>query len=227
MIKKLLARAALTAVLIGIAGFAAVAVINAAVVLTAGKYMYAPESAGEITELQPDCIVVLGAGLRRDGSPTDMLRDRLDTAVKLYKDGVCSKILMSGDHGRKSYDEVNSMKAYAVEKGVSPDDIYLDHAGFSTYETAYRAKEIFCIERPVFVTQKYHLYRAVYAARALGLEAYGVNSDPYRYYGQLSRDLREAAARCKDFFMCIFKPSPTYLGETIDIQTSAASETDG
>lgn len=227
MIKKILLRTAFIAVLLGIAILALVTIINLTVVGTAEKYMFSPENTKEISSISPDCIIVLGAGLRSDGSPSHMLRDRLDTAIELYKSGVCSKLLMSGDHGKSHYDEVNTMKEYAVNKGVPPEDIYLDHAGFSTYETAYRAKEIFCVEKCILITQKYHLYRAVYSARALGIEAYGVNSDPYRYYGQLMRDIREVAARCKDFLMCIFKPEPTYLGEQIDIQTSAASETDG
>jgi vancomycin permeability regulator SanA len=156
-----------------------------------------------------------------------MLRDRLDCAIELYNKGVADKIIMSGDHGRTEYDEVNTMKNYAVSKGVPADDVYLDHAGFSTYDTVYRAKEIFCVEKAVIVTQKYHLYRAVYNARSLGIDAYGVNSDPFRYVGQTMRDIREAAARVKDFFYCIFKPEPTYLGEKIDINSVPASATDG
>lgn len=199
--------------------------VNMCVVKTAEKYMYSPDEA----ELLPkaDCIIVLGAGLRPDGSPSHMLRDRLDCAIELYSEGVADKIIMSGDHGRTEYDEVNTMKNYAVTKGVPQASIYLDHAGFSTYDTVYRAKEIFCIKAPVIVTQKYHLYRALYNARSLGLDAYGVNSDPFRYVGQTVRDIREAAARVKDFFYCIFKPEPTYLGEKIDINSVPASATDG
>ncbi len=199
--------------------------VNMYVVKTSEKYMYSPDEA----ELLPkaDCIIVLGAGLRPDGSPSHMLRDRLDCAIELYNKGIADKIIMSGDHGRTEYDEVNTMKSYAVSKGVPAGDVYLDHAGFSTYDTVYRAKEIFCVEAPVIVTQKYHLYRAVYNARSLGIDAYGINSDPFRYVGQTMRDIREAAARVKDFFYCIFKPEPTYLGEKIDINSVPASATDG
>ncbi len=164
-----------------------------------------------------DCIIVLGAGVKPDGSPTPMLEDRLKTAVELYKSGAAPKIIMSGDHGQNNYDEVNAMKKYAVERGVPSEDIFMDHAGFSTYETMYRAKEIFKVDSAVIVTQKYHMYRALYIAKALGINAVGRNSDPRRYAGQTYRDLREAAARVKDFFAAIIKPGPTYLGDTVPV----------
>ena len=93
----------------------------------------------------------------------------------------------------------------------------MDHAGFSTYESMYRAKEVFCARRVVIVTQKYHLYRAIYVARALGLEAYGVAAAGDDYGGQLYRDIREVLARNKDFFTSIFKPQPEYLGKAIPV----------
>ena len=104
-----------------------------------------------------DCILVLGAGVNED-EPSDMLRDRLDTAIELYNTGIAPKILMSGDHGCEDYDEVNVMKNYAIAKGVPSEDIFMDHAGFSTYESLYRAKAVFGAERVVVVSQKYHLY---------------------------------------------------------------------
>ena len=124
---------------------------------------------------------------------------------------------MSGDHGRKEYDEVNVMKNFAIKSGVPSEDIFMDHAGFSTYESMYRAKEIFQADIVIIVSQKYHLYRAVYIARSLGMEAYGVPSDVRIYRGQEYRNLREAAARVKDFFIVIIKPEPTYLGEAIPV----------
>lgn len=93
----------------------------------------------------------------------------------------------------------------------------MDHAGFSTYETVYRAKEIFQARKVVIVTQGYHLHRALYIAKQLGLEAYGVASDLRTYSSQAKQDVREMMARCKDFGMCIFKPEPTYMGEAIPI----------
>jgi len=124
---------------------------------------------------------------------------------------------MSGDHGRKEYDEVNVMKQFAIDRGIASEHVFMDHAGFSTYESLYRARDIFETERIIIVTQKYHIYRALYIADKLGLEAYGVASDPRRYAGQNIRDLREIAARVKDYFTVIIKPTPTYLGETIPI----------
>ena len=163
-----------------------------------------------------DCIVVLGAGIWGD-KPSPLLQDRLDTAISLYENNVSSKIIMTGDHGRKNYDEVNIMKDYTIKNGIKSEDIFMDHAGFSTYESIYRAKEIFKPKKIVIVTQKYHLYRALYIANKLGLEAYGVNSDPRRYSGASYRELREVLARNKDFFKCIIKPKPTYLGEVIPV----------
>ena len=163
-----------------------------------------------------DCILILGAGIWGD-KPSPMLQDRLDEGVKLYKEGIASKIIMSGDHGREEYDEVNIMKEYAIEQGVPSEDIFMDHAGFSTYESIYRAKEIFDADNIVIVTQEYHLYRALYIAEKLDINAYGVNSDPRKYSGQTFRELREILARNKDFINCIIKPEPTYLGESIPV----------
>ena len=169
-----------------------------------------------------DCIIVLGCQVRDDGTPSHMLEDRLRRSVSLYQKGAAPKLLMSGDHGRQGYDEVDTMKRYAVDAGIDSADVFMDHAGFSTYETMYRAKEIFCAKKVLIVTQEYHLYRSVYIARQLGLDAYGVACDYRTYYGQTARDLREILARVKDFGMAIAKPEPTYLGETIPISGDGA-----
>ena len=163
-----------------------------------------------------DCIIILGAGIWGD-KPSHMLEDRLLEGINLYNNNVSNKIIMSGDHGREEYDEVNIMKNYAIEKGIPSENIFMDHAGFSTYESIYRAKEIFEAKKVVIVTQKYHLYRALYIANELGIEAYGVGADPRQYVGAAYRELREILARDKDFIKCIFKPEPTYLGETIPV----------
>lgn len=163
-----------------------------------------------------DCILVLGAGVWGD-KPSPMLEDRLEEAIKLYKSNVSSKIIMSGDHGRADYDEVNTMKSFAIEKGVASEDIFMDHAGFSSYDSIYRAKEIFGAKRIVIVTQKYHLYRALYIANSLGIESYGAGADSRQYVGWFYRELREILARDKDFIKCIFKPQSTYLGNSISI----------
>ena len=163
-----------------------------------------------------DCILILGAKIWGD-KPSPMLNDRLLVGINLYLDGVAPKIIMSGDHGRKDYDEVNVMKKFAIDKGVPSEDIFMDHAGFSTYDSIYRAKAIFQSKKIIIVTQEYHLSRALYIANKLGLKAIGVPSDPRKYSGQAYREVREILARDKDFVKSIFKPQPTYLGDTIPV----------
>ena len=124
---------------------------------------------------------------------------------------------MSGDHGTVDYDEVNAMKDYAMAAGVPSEDVFMDHAGFSTYESMYRARDVFCAERVIVVSQKYHLFRAVYDARALGLDAVGVAAEDIAYLGQTARDLREILARNKDALWCLLQPEPTFLGEAIPV----------
>ena len=196
-------------------GVSAVGAINAYMKLSVADALLTQEDAARLRDV--DCILVLGCGVGASGRPTPMLEDRLQRGVALYQDNVASKILMSGDHGREHYNEVAVMKKYAVDAGVPSADVFMDHAGFSTYESMYRAKEIFCAKKVVIVTQQYHLYRAVYIAQALGLEAYGVNCD-YRTHGdQFFRDVREILARVKDFGTSILKPKPTWLGDAIPV----------
>lgn len=164
-----------------------------------------------------DAILVLGCQVMEDGSLSLMLKDRLDKAVELYKQGTAEKIIVSGDHGREEYDEVNAMKSYLIENEIPSENIFMDHAGFSTYESLYRAGYIFKVEKLTVVTQEYHLYRAVYIGNKLGIETYGVPAEKTLYYGQTSREIREILARDKDFVKCIFKSKPTYLGESIPV----------
>ncbi len=180
----------------------------------------------EIGNEKYDCILVLGAGVRDDGSPSHMLEDRLLRAYDLYEDGASEYLLLSGDHGRVGYDEVNTMMGYLMDKGVPREPIFMDHAGFSTYDSLYRAKDIFGAKRIVIVTQKYHLYRALYIANSLGIEAVGVPADLRTYYGQTTREVREIAARTKDFFYAVFEPEPVILGEKIPLHGSG-EVTDG
>lgn len=189
-------------------------IINFCVKATTRNKILTETEASKLEDV--DCILVLGAGIWGD-KPSPMLEDRLLQAISLYKNNVSTKLIMSGDHGRKEYDEVNIMKDFAIQKGVLSENIFMDHAGFSSYESVYRAKEIFRADKIVIVTQEYHLHRALYIANQLGIEAYGVNSDPRKYAGQSYRELREILARNKDFVKCIFKPEPTYLGETIPV----------
>lgn len=167
-----------------------------------------------------DCILVLGCKVKENGVPSDMLADRLAMGVALQQAGVSEKLLMSGDHGQEEYNEVAVMKQYAIDKGVASSDIFMDHAGFSTYDSVYRAKEIFEAKKILIVTQEYHLYRALYVAEELGMEAYGVPADTRTYFGQTKRDVREVLARVKDFFMVCVQAKPVYLGEVIPLSGS-------
>ena len=147
-----------------------------------------PEDVSSVSDA--DCILVLGAGIRTDGSPSPMLQDRLNTGIELYQNGAAPKLLMSGDHGRKKYNEVQTMKDIALDQGVPSEYVFMDHAGFSTYDSLYRARDVFQARKVIIVTQKYHLYRALYIARSLGLDAWGVSADTRRYRGQSQRDFR-------------------------------------
>lgn len=193
---------------------AAVFVPNFIVVNKTESNISTLEESEKLTDI--DCAVILGAGVR-DGKPTPMLKDRLLTGIEIYKSGAAKKLIMSGDHGSEDYDEVNIMKSFAVDIGVPDSDIFMDHAGFSTYDTIYRAKEIFEADSIIIVSQEYHLYRALYIAERLGVKAVGVSADLNTYRGQTKRELREILARDKDFFKCIIKPNPTYLGEKIPV----------
>ena len=175
------------------------------------------EETERLCSISPECILVLGASVTSDGVPSPILQDRLDTAIDLYNKGVAPKLLLSGDNGQVVYNEVQAMKNYAVQAGVDEGDIYLDHAGFSTYESIYRAKYIFKVESMIVVTQTYHLYRALYGCEQMGITALGAASDQYTYDGQEQREIREVLARDKDFVKWIFKPQPTFLGDAIPI----------
>jgi vancomycin permeability regulator SanA len=180
----------------------------------------------EAAKLDADAILVLGARVWDDGQPSAILKDRLQKGVDLYDAGASDRLLMSGDHGQDNYDEVNAMKDFVVEQGVPPEVVFMDHAGFSTYESLYRARDIFQIKTVVIVSQQYHLYRALYIAERLGLNAYGVSCDRRVYNPYLLFSVRETLARCKDFFYSIFQPLPTYLGDVIPI-TGDGSATNG
>ena len=162
-----------------------------------------------------DCILVLGAGVRADGSPSDMLRDRVTVAVELYK-ATGAPLLMSGDH-TGNYNEVGVMKALAVELGVPSEDVFMDHEGFSTYESLYRARKVFCAEKILIVTQQYHLHRALYIARELGMEAEGVSADLRPYLKQTRYSLREHLARFKDLFTAAKEDYRGHLDPPVDL----------
>lgn len=198
-------------------------VANIIVLASAEKHIVSSETA---IESKADCIIVLGAGLDRNGNPSAVLKDRLDKALSLFNKNASDRILVSGDHGQENYDETNAMKNYLIKKGVDPEKIFADHAGFSTYDTVYRAKEVFLAKKVIIVTQRFHLPRAVFIARALGLDACGVTADRHEYKNMLWYEMRESAARVKYLFDALIKPEPKYLGSAIPISGSA-SMTDG
>ncbi len=199
--------------------------INAYVKDVAAPRIISPEAAAELEDV--DCILVLGCLVHSDGEPSDMLEDRLQRGVELYKAGAAPKLLMSGDHGREDYDEVAAMKQYAISADVLSSDVFMDHAGFSTYESIIRARDVFQAKKIIIVTQEYHLYRALYLAQKLGVEAYGVSSDYREYSGQAGREFREILARVKDFAFSYLEPEPTYGGDAIPISGNGDLTNDG
>lgn len=213
--KNIFSRLLSALLILALVGGIGILVLNGIVIGSTNNRVLSPEDAAKLENV--DCILVLGCAVKPDGQPSHMLEDRLKRGVALYKAGAAPKLLMSGDHGQVNYDEVSVMKQYAVDAGICAEDIFMDHAGFSTYESVYRAKEIFEANKIIIVTQKYHLFRALYIAKQFGLDAYGVDADYRTYSGQIVRDLREILARIKDWANCIVKPEPTYLGDAIPI----------
>ena len=197
---------------VGLIGFAVMLSVNFWVITSTKNQIISLAKADDA-----ECILVLGAGVWQNNQPSPMLKDRLDRSIDLFENNVSPYLVMSGDHGQKEYDEVNVMKGYAIDAGIDSNVIYMDHAGFSTYESLYRLKHIFKAEKVIIVTQKYHLYRALYIANALGLKATGVSAQEINYSGQSIRDLREFLARNKDFFSAIFLPKPSILGDSIPL----------
>lgn len=163
-------------------------------------------------------IIVPGASVLASGKPSDILADRLTVAADLYAAGKADTILVSGDNGQDAYDEVNAMRVFLLNEGVAPENIFLDHAGFDTYDTMYRANRVFGVTDAIVVTQGYHLPRALFLASKLGIEAAGVPSDLQPYVKQDWFTFREMFARVKAFFEATFGAEPTYLGEPIDIE---------
>ncbi len=166
--------------------------------------------------------IVLGAGLRRDGSPTAVLYDRVATAVDLYRAGIVNKLLMSGDNRFEWHNEPEAMRRAALQLGVPNEDIVLDYAGRRTYDSCYRAREIFGVERAVVVTQRFHLTRALYLCDSLGLDAVGVTADRrmYRPPQQQWWALREIAALVNAWLdIHLLRPQPV-LGEKLPIESA-------
>ena len=159
--------------------------------------------------------IVLGAFVYSDGTLSGMLKDRCDSAVELYKLGKINKILVTGDHGKKDYDEVNSMKNYLLKFDVKPEDVFTDYAGFDTYDSLYRAKNIFGVESAIVITQKFHLGRSIYIASSLGIETVGFIADRSYYGSTLSNEIREIFSNFKASFELLIGSKPKFLGDKI------------
>ena len=201
--------------------FVILAAIILLIVLTANIVVF-KKSKGylydKLTDV-PTCYtaIVLGAKVSSKGVPSDYLQDRLDRSIELYRHKKITRLLLSGDHGQTSYDEVNSMKAYMIGHGIDTADIFLDHAGFNTYNTMVRAKKIFQVKEAIIVTQEFHLPRAVFIARSKGIEAYGIKADKRKYPTLKSLEIREILARVKAVAEVAINKKPEYLGNQIPI----------
>jgi len=212
-LKKLFLRGLKWSLVLGVVFLLALFLINNHVIdETKGKI----KTIDSIGDFDPDCVLVLGAGVWAGDVPSPILKDRLDKAIEISKAEIETTLLMSGDHGQLDYDEVNVMKNYAIDQGLISSDIFMDHAGFSTYESLARAKLIFGVKKVIIVTQRSHLYRALYIANGLGLEAIGIAAEDIAYGGDFLREVRESLARVKDVFTVLVKPSPT-MGDFIPI----------
>ncbi len=174
---------------------------------------YISETIAEVPHT--DSAVILGASTLKNGSLSAVLKHRVDTAIELYEKKKVNKILVTGDNGTLSYNEVNPVRIYLLEKGIPDKDIFLDHAGFDTYSSMYRARDIFLAGRITIVTQSFHLPRAVYIARMLGMDAYGMSADKSEY--KTRNYVREVFANVKAVMDLVLKREPKYLGDEIPL----------
>ena len=230
LMKKFLARIlVIILVVASLSGVVVMTINNHIVSHSKDKIIYtdsgnglSPDGGGteKLREFNADCILVLGAGIKDRETPSDILKDRLDTGIELYKNGIAPKLLLTGDNGDAAHNEIHAMLTYALEQGVPEEDIFCDHAGFSTYDSMYRSQSIFQVEKAVVVTQTYHEYRSLYIGEKLGIDVIGAASDQEEYSGQPVREIREVLARNKDFFKCYKKPAALYGGEEIPISGS-------
>ena len=177
----------------------------------------------------PQCqaVMVLGASVYSDGTPSPILKESLLHAYEMYKEKKAEKIIVSGDHGTQNYDEVNTMKNYLLELGVNDEDIFMDHAGFDTYDSMYRAKEIFKVSSLIVSTQDFHIKRAVYIANKLGIKAYGYPCEDKEKYNMTYLNARESLAKVKAVIETdILKRKSKYQGEEIPIWKSGTLTND-
>lgn len=181
------------------------------------KFTSNPKCHGEIEKVEKSTVaIVFGAGVRNN-KPSKYLKDRLDAGIRLYKSNTVTRLLLSGDNGSRTYDEISVMKDYCVSKGVDPDHIFLDYAGFDTYSTLYRAKHIFKVQDAVLVSQNYHLDRAVFIGNQLGIESSGFIANKGGYAGYRANSIREFFAVAKSGLDILVKRKPKFMGKQIDI----------
>lgn len=211
-LKKLFLALILQLVIIVVGAFA----INIYMLQFSKRYIYS-----DFSKLPSKYTVIVPGSRVYDSNISRVVRDRLDAASSCIKNAKSKKVLISGDHGRKDYDEVNRMRVYLQKiYGIEGNIIFMDHAGFSTYETLYRAKKIFGVDSAVVVSQKFHLARSVYIAKKLGIDVVGYEAPEIRKFGRkihLIWEIRESLARVKTFFLVLVKAKPTYLGKKIPI----------
>ncbi|SEH08879.1 SanA/YdcF family protein [Candidatus Venteria ishoeyi] len=198
-------------------GIALVIISNVYIYLMTNPYLYADET--QVPSAYTG--VILGAWVAPDGRLSDMLEDRVLTGLRLYRQGRVKKLLLSGDHGQVGYDEVNAMRRYLLKAGVPPEDLFMDHAGFKTYDSFYRARDVFQVKDALVITQGFHLARSVYTAQTFGLKAFGVeagHNTNYTHRSLIRANLREVLARTKAMIeLHILRFPPKYLGEVIPI----------
>lgn len=203
----------------------ALGLLSAVVGLGVNRYVVSQgrpliQSPGQVQNAE--VAMVFGAYVFPNGTPSPALADRLVTALDLYKEGKVSKFLLTGDHGQDDYDEVNAMKTYLERAGVPKEDIFLDHAGFDTYQSLVRARDVFGVKDTILVTQEFHLPRALYIAKSLGLQAEGVTADRRNLLNIQAMEVREMGARLKAFAEVNVGRSPKYLGAPVDLAGDAS-----
>jgi len=190
--------------------------INTGMIRSAKKYVFT-----DINAVPPRSTVLVLGSLTHGTRLSPVLRDRVVGGIRLMERGKGKKLLLSGDHGQIHYDEVNAMCHYVLANapGIPKEDIFMDHAGFSTWDSMYRARDVFDVKDLIIVTQEFHISRAVCMARSLGLDAvgYAINEDRHPIQSIRQWRFREYFARVKAFFSIVIKPKPRYLGDVIPI----------
>jgi SanA protein len=198
------------------AALAVTLAINIGMILAARKHIYT-----DISAIPPRTAIMVLGSQTHGTKLSPVLQDRVVGAIKLMESGKGKKLLLSGDHGERYYDEVNAMRIYVLANApdIREEDIFMDHAGFSTWDSMYRARDVFEVRDLLIVTQEFHISRAVCLARSLGLDAvgYGINQDRFRGRSLRAWRLREYFARVKAFYSIVVKPKPRYLGDKIPI----------